>query len=176
MYWHLLRASVVVDGGSITLLEQVHPQAHFTVRRVHAAFLQKLAQPLPVADKPPIIITDAGCRGAWFSLVPQRGWYWVERTRNTDLVRQAKQDWIPAKQLYCQATGVVQDLGDYEAVRNGPIRCRFALVNKASAGRKNMYPSGKQKTIPQPNIMQRSTGSLGCLVTRRGWPIWALRR
>jgi hypothetical protein len=145
MRWHLLRASVVVDGRSITLLEQVHPQAHFTVRRVHGAFLQKLAQLLPVADKPPIIITDAGFRGTWFSLVHQRGWYWVGRTRNTDLVRQAKQPWIPAKQLYCQATGVAQDLGDYEAVRSRPIRCRFALVKKAPAGRKNTYPSGKQK-------------------------------
>ena len=28
MQWHLLRASVVVDGRSITLFEEVHPRKH----------------------------------------------------------------------------------------------------------------------------------------------------
>jgi Transposase DDE domain len=145
MHWHLLRASVVVDGRSITVLQEAHPQKHFTARRVHAAFLEALQRLLPASSKPPILITDAGFRGTWFSLVARQGWHWIGRTRNRDLVRHAKQSWMPAKQLYNQATGVAQDLGEYEAVRSKPIRCRFALIKKASTGRKNQYPSGKEK-------------------------------
>jgi Transposase DDE domain len=145
MHWHLLRASVVVNGRSITVLEQVHPQKDLIARHVHAAFLQALKRLLPASRNPPILITDAGFRGTWFSLVAQQGWHWVGRTRNRELVRRAQQPWIPAKQLYGQATGVAQDLGEYQAVRSRPIRCRFALVKKASAGRKNKYPSGKEK-------------------------------
>ncbi|MGC2047637.1 MAG: hypothetical protein WA635_03375 [Gallionella sp.] len=37
--WQLLRASVAVDGRSMTLYEQVHPQSLSASPRVHQAFL-----------------------------------------------------------------------------------------------------------------------------------------
>jgi hypothetical protein len=61
--WQLLRASVAIEGRSMTLYEQVHPQSRATSPRVHHAFLKKLATMLPPGCTP-ILITDAGFRGA----------------------------------------------------------------------------------------------------------------
>ncbi|CAG9931994.1 hypothetical protein [Candidatus Nitrotoga arctica] len=41
--WQLLRASVAVEGRSITLYEQLYPQSQATSPRVHQAFLTQLA-------------------------------------------------------------------------------------------------------------------------------------
>ena len=51
--------------------------------------------------------------------------------------------WFAAKDLYARATGEASDLGDYEAVRNRPLTCRFALIKMKPAGRQRKYPSGK---------------------------------
>ena len=73
-HWQLLRASVAIEGRSMTLYEQVHPQSRATSPRVHKAFLAKLATMLPTGCVP-ILITDAGFRSVWFSLVTRMGWY-----------------------------------------------------------------------------------------------------
>jgi hypothetical protein len=141
--WHWLRASVVVEGRSITLYEEVHAREHLTARAVHRQFVQRLAALLPESQRPPVIITDAGFRSTWFRLVAEQGWHWIGRTRNRDFVRRPGRQWFAAKRLYGQATGVTKDLGEYEAVRNHPLTCRFALVKTKPAGRQRKYPSGK---------------------------------
>lgn len=147
MEWHWLRASVVVEGRSLTLYEEVHPRKHLTAKRVHSRFVKRIKALLPQTLRPPIIITDAGFRSTWFRLIATQGWYWIGRNRNRDFVRPAGEDgaWFPAKQLYAQATEVAQDLGAYEAVQNDPWTCRYALIKTKPAGRKHQYPSGKVK-------------------------------
>ena len=143
--WHWLRASVVVEGRSITLFEEVHPRKHLAARSVHRQFIKRLAALLPPTDSPPIILTDAGFRTPWFRMVAAQGWYWVGRTRNRDFVRRPGGRWTAAKGLYVQATTKAKDLGPYEAVRNQPLVCRFALIKHKPTGRKHKYPSGKVK-------------------------------
>ena len=145
LQWHWLRASVVVDGRSITLYEEVHARKHLTARKVHRRFVQRLAALLPATPCPPIILTDAGFRTPWFRLIAERGWTWIGRTRNRDFVRRPDGEWSPAKQLYAQATETATDLGVYEAVRNHPLVCRFALIKMKPTGRQHKYPSGKVK-------------------------------
>jgi len=145
MEWHWLRASVVVEGRSLTLYEEVHPRKHLTARRVHRQFVKRIKALLPKTQRPPIILTDAGFRSTWFRLVAEQGWYWIGRTRNRDFVRQPDGAWFAAKRLYAQATEVAQDLGEYEAVRNRPLTCRFALIKTKPTGRNHKYPSGKVK-------------------------------
>ena len=145
LQWHWLRASVVVDGRSITLYEEVHPRKHLAARKVHRQFVRRLAALLPPMSRPPIILTDAGFRTPWFRLIAAQGWYWLGRTRNRDFVRRPDGEWSPAKNLYAQATEKAKDLGVYEAVRNHPLICRFALIKKKPTGRKHKYPSGKVK-------------------------------
>lgn len=146
MQWHWLRASVVCDGRSITLYEEVHPRKHLGSLAVHTRFIKQLARMLPASAHPPIVMTDAGFRNPWFRLIAAQGWQWVGRVRNRDFVRKNEAEtWLPAKILYGQARVTAADLGAYESVRNHPLRCRLVLVKHAPKGRKHRYASGKVK-------------------------------
>jgi hypothetical protein len=146
MQWHWLRASIVCDGRSITLYEEVHPRRHLGSLAVHARFIKRLAQILPKSAHPPIVMTDAGFRNPWFRLIAAQGWQWVGRVRNRDFVRKNEAEvWLPAKFLYGQARAVAADLGVYETVRNHPLRCRLVLVKHVPKGRKHCYASGKEQ-------------------------------
>lgn len=156
--WHWLRASVVVDGRSLTLYEEVHPRCRLANLAVHRRFIERLARILPPSDLPPIILTDAGFRNPWFRLVAQRGWHWIGRIRNRDFVREnTYTPWFPAKQLYGCATAQAQDLGAHETVRNNPLVCRLVLVKNPPKARKCRYPSGKEKrNSPMRKIASRN--------------------
>ena len=141
--WHWLRASVVVEGRSLTLYEEVHPRSRLANLAVHRRFIDRLALILPPSDLPPIILTDAGFRNPWFRLLAQRGWHWIGRIRNRDYVRQGDAPWAPAKQWYVQATAQARDLGVFQTTRSNAIDARLVLVKKPPQGRKRRYPSGK---------------------------------
>lgn len=142
--WQLLRASVAVEGRSMTLYEQVHPQSRATSPRVHQAFLAQLATMLPMGCTP-ILVTDAGFRGAWFRLVNRMGWYWIGRIRNRDMVRPAGVDtWAGCKTLYPFATAKAQSLGQYDYVRNHPVPCRLVLIKHANQRRHKKSRLGKR--------------------------------
>jgi hypothetical protein len=133
--WQLLRASAALDGRSVTLYEEVHPQSRATSPNVHAMFLSQLALMLPPGCVP-ILITDAGFRGAWFRLVNQMGWNWIGRIRNRDMVKPSDgQVWAGCKTLYSKAKRQALDLGDYEYVRARPVACRLVLFKRRSQGR-----------------------------------------
>ena len=103
--WQLLRASMALEGRSITLYEQVHPESCAAAPRVHKAFLARLSTFLPPGCIP-ILITDAGFRGPWFKLVNKMGWYWIRRIRNRDMVRSMEQQVMGRLQgAVCQGQG-----------------------------------------------------------------------
>jgi hypothetical protein len=147
LQWHWLRASVVLDGRSVTLYEEVHPRRHLAAYVVHQRFIQRLAYVLPPQRQAPIILTDAGFRNTWFRLVASQGWHWIGRVRNRDLVCLPSESahWVPAKAFYRYATAQARDLGLYETVRNHPLLCRLVLLKKTLKGRKHRYPSGKER-------------------------------
>lgn len=155
MHWHWLRASVVVEGRSLTLYEEVHPRRHLANRGVHQRFVDRLAQVLPPSSRPPIVITDAGFRTTWFQLLAKRNWLWIGRIRNRDFVRPAGGEWFAAKTLYALARPIAQDLGTYESVRSNPIHCRFVLIKKHPTGRRRRYPSGKEQRHSQARKIAR---------------------
>jgi len=133
--WQLLRASVALEGRSVTLYEQVHPQSQATSPSVHQAFLTQLATMLPTGCVP-ILITDAGFRGTWFGLVNRMGWYWIGRIRNRDMVSPANDDtWAGCKMLYSFATAKAKSLGQYYYVRNHPVPCNLVLIKRINQGR-----------------------------------------
>ena len=146
MQWHWLRASVVCDGRSITLYEEVHPRNRLGSLAVHTRFIKRLAQLLPQGASAPIVMTDAGFRNPWFRLIAAQNWQWIGRVRNRDYVRNVgANDWQPAKQLYGQARTVAADLGTFETVRNHPLTCRLVLIKHSPKGRKRRYASGKER-------------------------------
>lgn len=141
--WQLLRASVALEGRSVTLYEQVHPLSQFASPKVHASFLARLGAMLPTGCVP-ILITDAGFRGPWFRQVEQMGWYWIGRIRNRDMVKPlGGETWDGCKALYPRATTQAQALGEYEYVRSHPVTCDLILVKHPRQGRHNLTVHGK---------------------------------
>lgn len=142
--WQLLRASVAIEGRSMTLYEEVHPQLRATSPSVHQAFLTRLAAMLPPGCVP-ILITDAGFRGTWFELVNRMGWYWIGRIRNRDMVSPANAAaWAGCKTLYPLATAHAKSLGQFDYVRNHPVPCRLVLIKRIKQGRHKMSKLGKR--------------------------------
>ena len=168
MRWHWLRASVVVQGRSLTLYEEVHPRRHLANLAVHRRFLDRLEQMLPATREPPILLTDAGFRNPWFRLVAKRGWRWIGRIRNRDYVQAAQsKDWFPAKRLYQRATAKAQDWGfitpcvttGWLAVWRGSRTC----PSSASAA----TPAEKKRAIVRSARSRPVTVSRGCSALRR---------
>lgn len=140
--WHLLRASVSVEGRSVTLYEEIHPQRKYGDREVHRRFLARLAKLLPVGCIP-IIMTDAGFRSTWFDLVTQRHWQWVGRIRGKDMVSIAGSPWKRCTEVYPQATSCARAFADAHYVRSHPTACRLVLVKREAKGRTRRTRMGK---------------------------------
>lgn len=68
-----LRASISVQGRSVTLYERTFLFEDYNAPRSHNVFLAKLAQILP-KNSCPLIVTDAGYRNTWFQQVASHGW------------------------------------------------------------------------------------------------------
>lgn len=142
--WQWLRASVVVEGRSVTLYEEVHPQRLYGHPKVHRQFLLRIARLLPPGCTP-IVMTDAGFHASWFKLVAARGWSFVGRLRGRDLVRQGSGAWTPIKTLHAQAGDVARDLGHYFYVRSNPIKVRLVLTRQPPRGRHRLNIHGRPR-------------------------------
>ncbi len=93
----LLRASVPVQGRTLTLYEEVHTVKTQEKPPTHQRFLQHLKALLPVGCRP-ILITDAGFRTPWFIPVEAWGWDGVGRLRNRNPFQYADEaHWQPCK-------------------------------------------------------------------------------
>lgn len=142
---HVLRASVVVEGRSVTIYEEIHPTKSYNVAAIHRQFMIALRGILP-AQCHPIIITDAGFRSTWFKMLDELGFAWIGRVRNRDTMRLPGQDqWLGCPAIYRTATTRARSLGTVELVRTNPILCRMVLVRKARKGRQNRTAFGKKK-------------------------------
>lgn len=143
--WHLLRASVVVQGRGLTLYEEVHPQKRYGHPTVHRMFLCRLARVLPSGCRP-IVMSDGGFHASWFKLVSKRGWAFVGRLRGRDLVRQEEGEWMPLQSLHALARPTSQDLGRYQYVRSNPIDVRLVLSRRPARGRHRLNLYGRPRT------------------------------
>lgn len=140
----LIRASVAVEGRSLTLLDEIHPLNLKEKPVTHRQFMNKLKSILPV-DCKPIIVTDAGFRVPWFELVESLNWDYVGRVRNrTFCLNTTDKDWHPIKDLYQQASSRPRDLGCYQMTRRNPINCRMVIYQKKKMGRKDLIATGKR--------------------------------
>ena len=139
--WHLLRASVAIEGRSVTLYEEIHPQRKYGNQSVHRQFLSRLAQVLP-AGCVPIILTDAGFKSTWFDLVTAHRWQWIGRIRSRDMVSIAAGPWRHCSQVYADATSRIQTFSEARYVRSHPTACRLVLVRHPPKGRSRRTKRG----------------------------------
>ncbi len=135
----LLRASVAVEGRSLTVLEQVYPLFEKEKPAVHNAFMTKLKSILPPTCKP-IIVSDTGFRVPWFKLIESLGWGFVGRVRNRTYCQHTSCDeWTFVKALYTHATLHAKTLGTYHLRRNNPLTC---IYKGKSKGRHHLTATG----------------------------------
>jgi hypothetical protein len=131
----LLRASIAVQGRSLTLYEEAHTCKAKEKPKTHLAFLKTIHAMLR-PDCRPIVVSDAGFRVPWFKMVASFGWDWVGRVRNRTFVQQAGHDqWAPCKSLYRDATGTPKALGQVLMARSNPIACQLVLYKGKPKGR-----------------------------------------
>jgi hypothetical protein len=142
--WHWLRASVAVEGRSVTLYEEVHPQRRLGNPKVHRQFLARVAALLPAGCEP-IVMTDAGFHAPWFKAVSARGWAFIGRIRGRDMVQHETGPWIRATALYAQATEQPRNLGQHAYVRSNRIDVRLVLVKLPARGRHRLNIYGRRR-------------------------------
>jgi hypothetical protein len=165
--WHCLRASVAVEGRSLTLYEEVPPQCRLGNPRVHRQFLARVAALLPPGCEP-IVMTDAGFHAPWFKAVSAQGWGFIGRIRGRDMVRSGSAPWIRGTALYRQAMQQVRDLGPHRYVRSNPIEVRLVLVKLPARGRHRLNIYGRRRV---------GRSSLKCArAAREPWLLAASRR
>lgn len=140
----LLRASVAVDGRSLTVLESIHTLDEKDKPRIHKQFMTKLKQILP-SSCCPIIVTDAGFRVPWFKLIRSLGWDYVGRVRNNTFCKnETDVDWHAVKDLYAKASTTPKSLGEYQMSRATPMDCHMVVYKQKSKGRKDLTATGEK--------------------------------
>ena len=140
----LLRASVPIEGRSLTLYEEVHTLKSKEKPAVHQRFLQQLQAMLPPECRP-IVVSDAGFRTPWFKQVEALGWDWVGRIRNRHEVQlPGEAQWIPCKSLYVKATSTPKPLGRAQVTQSNPIACQLILYKAKPKGRVHLNRLGQR--------------------------------
>ncbi|KTC81853.1 transposase [Legionella cincinnatiensis] len=108
----MLRASLVHEGRSIPIYNEIHSQHDLAKEEIHTQFLIHLKEILPEGKKI-IIITDAGFKTPWFTRVNQLGWYFLGRVSGTLNYRMnTDKKWSPIAKLHSDiARGETQYFG-----------------------------------------------------------------
>ncbi|MCR9067012.1 MAG: IS4 family transposase, partial [Cytophagales bacterium] len=127
---YFLRASLSLQGRSIVIYEECHPKSGENNHAVHKSFLNALKTILPESVAP-VIVTDAGFRGLWFSHVLKLGWHFVGRLRNKNAIKlKDSSEWTLSKSLYEGATGNPKHLGEGVLTQKGQVPASFVLYKE----------------------------------------------
>ena len=161
----LLRASLLIDGRALTLIEEVHTLSGRDKRLSHQQLLDRLQEIMP-SNATPVLVTDAGFRTPWFRQVLAMGWDYVGRVRNRHLVRHAaEQAWFDAKTLYTKASVTPKNLGAVELTRRNPLAVRLVVVRQPKRGRSKWTLSGERARSSHSKQHAARAGEPWLLVT-----------
>lgn len=166
--WQLLRGSVVVEGRSVTLYEEVHPRQKLGNPTVQRAFLERLAHIVPPGAQV-IVMTDAGFHAPWFKLIAEQGWQFLGRIRGKNRLQLGEnQAWIPARDWYRRAGNEACDLGSGLYVRSNPVAVRAVLAKRPRKGRHRLTIYGKKRKAHTSIKCARAAREPWLLVSSRG--------
>jgi Transposase DDE domain len=166
--WQWLRASVVVEGRSVTLYEEVHPQRLLANRKVHERFVQRLSAMLP-SGCGVIVMTDAGFHAPWFRLLERQGWQFIGRIRGRNRVQVGgARDWLPARALYARASTSARDLGCGYYARSNPVDVRLVLAKRLTKSRHRLNIYGAKRAGRSSARSARSAREPWLLATSLG--------
>jgi hypothetical protein len=137
-----LRASLIAEGRSITLYEEVHSKKKENNDQVHKAFLNTLKSMLPNGCQP-YIVTDAGFKNPWFRAVLKLGWDYIGRVRGT--VHYDDGDGFKSiKCLFDTATQTPKSSGQYQLSKDKPLKTNFYVYKHKLVGRHKLTKQGKR--------------------------------
>ena len=166
--WQLLRASVVVEGRSITLYEEVHPRKKLGNPRVHRAFLRRLKNIVPNGCRV-IVMTDAGFHAPWFKMVKDQGWEFIGRIRGRNRLQLGRDGpWIPARDWYPRAGTEANDLGVGLYARSNQVAVRAVLAKRPRKGRHRLNIYGVRRVGRSSAKCARSAREPWLLVSSLG--------
>lgn len=107
---HMLRASIIHDGRSISIYNETHPEKKLGNRRVQNRFLVSLKKMIST-DKRVVIITDSGFLTPWFSQVLKLGWDYIGRIPGYMMIKQDGKEWAKVSEIRCKRKNHVKTLG-----------------------------------------------------------------
>lgn len=166
----LLRAGLAVQGRTLTLWEEVHPQKTAGSVAVERAFLQHLAECLPPGCRP-TVLTDAGFRCPWFRAVLEHGWEYVGRVRGTTLVQpqdaapENHAEWVSCTTLHEQALLPYRDMGAYRLAFRDPLATRVVVHRGSRKDRRALTVKGQRRRDRTSEDAARSAKEPWVLVT-----------
>lgn len=137
----LLRASLIAEGRSITLYEEVHSKKKENNNKVHDQFLRTLHSILPKACCP-YIVTDAGFKNPWFRSVLALGWDYIGRVRGT-VHYDDETGFKSIKALFDSASYTPKSLGKFKLSKNKPLKTNFYTYKHKLVGRQKLTREGK---------------------------------
>lgn len=127
---HLLRASLICKGRSITVYEEIYPENELGKRETHQRFLKNLKRVLP-EDREVCIMVDAGFRTDFFIQVQTESWDYVGRILSTmHYTPQDKEDWKPCTSLHEQATDTPEAIGAVKLAKSNKLDSQLYLYKK----------------------------------------------
>lgn len=121
---HILRASIALEGRSLTLLQMMASTDDYNSPKVHRQFLNGLKHMLP--DD---CMTDAGYKVPWLKEVRKLGWHLITRVRgNLQLKLPQQEQFINVNALYKKARCNPQDLGSIKLTKATGYQAQAVLV------------------------------------------------
>lgn len=138
--FHVLRASYVATGRSITLYEEIHPRSKYGNKEVQTYFLKNLFSILP-SDCKACIITDAGFKIPWFKAVLELGWDFIGRVRG-EVHFDDGTGFKPIMNLFHQASSKAKFLGQFTLAKYNAFETNFYLYTHKIKGRKKLNRNG----------------------------------
>lgn len=152
---HLLRAAVPMGGRTLTVWEEVHPQASYNKAAVHEAFLARLRRLLPV-DQVPILVTDAGFKVPWFRAAEALGFACIGRLRGLTQVRPVgKEEWWVTTPFHELPYGSLRE-GVFEVGKGRRHRARLVVYKAPPKGRKSCTVKGRTRRSSASRQQARS--------------------
>ncbi len=143
----VLRASLISEGRSITLYEEVHSKRNEGTDKVHQKFLSNLKEILPKKCRP-YIVTDAGFKNPWFKAVLAQNWDYVGRVRGK-VNYDSGNGFEPIKCLHKNACGTPKAIGSILLSQRNQLKTNCYLYSHTLKGRERLTKGGtkSQKSV-----------------------------
>lgn len=127
---HVLRASLVRKGRSMTVYEEIHPEKELGKQETHQSFLNNLKRVLPRGCEICLIV-DAGFKTDFYVQVELSDWGYVGRVlSNMHYTPEGIDDWKPTASLYEQATSTPETIGSVTLAKSNKVKTNLYLYKK----------------------------------------------